>query len=245
MRRAIVPVIALLVSACGSQSSPDAVDPGVLVEVRRASPAPEAAARDRLIGETLAQANAMWSRQFARFGDGFYPGRAVLYDRATASECRMMTVDEATFCRADGRIYLGDERWRASDLGGDDPVAQAVTVAHEVGHVVQKQTGVYGRTIDAIETAPPDMKGRLNAKLEQQADCYAGMWFREGPFADDPSALARAERSRHLNGDDTRQVNARGWHDPNEVSHGLSSERVAAFRKGLARGDPDDCGFDL
>lgn len=233
--------------SAASQPSGDADHAAALIDQQRTPTDAATATRDRLVADTLAQANELWTRQFARFGDPFRPAEAVLFVASAQSPCRSITQgDGPTFCRADSRIYISDASWDrlAAEMGGTVPIAQATVVAHEVGHVVQRQTGVYDKVMRAIEAAPAE-RGRLNAKLEFQADCYAGIWFREQTAARDPAALAAAERSRTINGDDYQQVRVRGWHDPAEISHGLSTERVAAFRRGLTRGNPDDCGFDI
>lgn len=220
-----------------------------LVEVRRASPELANLERDAVIGETLVSANKLWTAQFARFNDRFKPARAVVYNGGTTSDCRPMPdVDSQTFCPADLRIYTSDWSWQDLDqeFGRSSKIAHGVVIAHEVGHVVQAQTGVYNKVKNAIvNTSSPVQQGRLQAKLEQQADCYAGMWFRTQPEASDPDLVDDALRSRYITGDDYGQMQANGWVDADQISHGTSEQRVAAFRKGMARGDPDDCEFEM
>lgn len=241
--------IALIVGAAWALSACSApISEEELVEVRRASTSPAERERDELIRRTLLSANKIWTAQFARFDDAFYPVQAVLFNGGTQSECRPIRDEEGTtFCRADRKIYASDQSWLVIDreFGRTSAVNHAVIIAHEIGHNVQSQTGVYDKVMAAIEQAAPSQKGPLNAKLELQADCYAGLWFRSLSQANDPASVDEALRSRYIGGDDYRQRTIRGWHDVNEVSHGLAENRVAAFRKGMERGDPDDCGFDI
>jgi hypothetical protein len=239
-------------SGCGSPPSANetAVTPvaGSGVIALRAAPDPATADRDRRIGAVVQSVNALWSRQFARFGDDFTPATVTVFAAATQSPCRPIVAEDGpTFCRADGRIYISDASWQRFDAyyGAVSEVAQAIVVAHEIGHLVQKQTGTYDKVIRRRKAAAKADHGQINALLENQADCYAGIWLREQPDMANPAALAQAERSRAIMGDDYQQVSVRGYADPNEISHGLSSQRVAALKRGMARGDPDDCEFEL
>lgn len=253
MRLVVAALAAASLAGCGSPPSASnetgaAVPAASGVNALRAAPDAATADRDRRIDAVVQSANALWTRQFARFGDAFAPATVIVFTATTESACRpIVTQDGPTFCRADGDIYISDASWRRfdADYGAVSEVAQAIVVAHEIGHLVQKQTGTYDKMIRRRKFAAPAEQGRLNALLESQADCYAGIWLREQPDLANPTALAQAERSREIMGDDYQQVRVRGYADPNEISHGLSSQRVAALKRGMARGDPDDCEFEL
>lgn len=228
-------------SGCGQ--FPVVLDKGG-IERARVPPNAAAAARDARIGNVLAQTAATWDREFRERNCCYVPATAIIYAGQIVSPCKLLTaVDGPTFCNADRRIYLNDTYWRdlAWAMGRQSDMAEAVAVAHEVGHVVQDQSGRYDRTMAAIARLPPLDGARLNARLEQQADCYAGIWLHDQRAQYSSTQVAEAIRSRFIMGDDYRQRQVRGYHDPDEISHGLSVERVAAFTRGLDSGDPDAC----
>ena len=85
---------------------------------------------------------------------------------------------------------------------------------------------------------------RLSARLELQADCFAGIW---GHFANrSRQLLERGDIEEGLNaasaiGDDTLQRQSRGTVVPESFTHGTSAQRQRWFRAGLESGNPDTC----
>lgn len=230
----------LLLAGCGTYADAPASD----VEIRRALADPAAAPRDALIRDTLRSTSALWQREFKARNCCFVPAQGVIYNGRITTPCRdFVDVDGANFCRADHKVYFSDQTWTelAQELGHISPIAQAVAVAHEVGHLVQQQTGTYGRVMRAIQTLPSAVASRLNAKLEAQADCYAGIWIHAQGAAYSAADIQDAVNSRRVGGDDYQQMKVRGYVDPAFVDHGSSQYRIDWFRRGLARGEPDDC----
>ena len=83
------------------------------------------------------------------------------------------------YCPGDQKVYLDlaffqqlqDELHSAGDF------ARAYVIAHEVGHHVQKLTGVFDKVDEARRRgAPMDGADGLSVRQELQADCYAGIW---------------------------------------------------------------------
>jgi len=48
-------------------------------------------------------------------------------------------------------------------------------IAHEVGHHVQRLTGIETRTRGAVRDRP-DQANAVSVEVELQADCFAGVW---------------------------------------------------------------------
>src|SRR5207249_1089300 len=53
--------------------------------------------------------------------------------------------------------------------------AQAYVLAHEIGHHVQKITGIESR-VRQMQHGNPRVDNALSVKMELQADCLAGVW---------------------------------------------------------------------
>jgi hypothetical protein len=167
--------------------------------------------------------------------------RVVVFRDAINSACGM--AESATgpfYCPQDGRVYLDlgffEELSRRFGAPGD--FARAYVIAHEVGHHVQRLTGIEART-----------RGESIA-LELQADCFAGVWghaaAQPGRAAKGEVELERGDVEQGLNaaaaiGDDRLQRMATGRVMPERFTHGTSAQRVEWFRRGLSSGDPKSC----
>jgi len=86
--------------------------------------------------------------------------------------------------------------------------------------------------------------------LELQADCFAGVWghaasengrFQAGHVELDPGDADEAIRAAGAIGDDRLQQMATGRVMPDRFTHGSSTQRIAAFSRGMQSGDPRAC----
>ena len=117
-------------------------------------------------------------------------------------------------------------------LGAPGDFAEAYVIAHEVGHHVQKLTGLRRPT-----------SNQASVRTELQADCYAGVWgYHAGTLnqleqGDVEQALAAATAI----GDDRLQQQAQGRVVPESFTHGTSAQRVRWFKRGFDSGRPRDC----
>ena len=141
------------------------------------------------------------------------------------------------YCPRDQRVYLdlsfySDMTGQLGAKGGD--FAWAYVIAHEMGHHVQQQLGAQPR---------PRNERRDRSRRELQADCYAGVW---ASHVDSSGDLEQGDVAEALDaatsvGDDRLQKRATGSINPDSFTHGTSAQRVAAFERGQANGDPNDC----
>ena len=106
-------------------------------------------------------------------------------------------------------------------------------IAHELGHHVQNLRRLLGH-------------GEVGqVQIELQADCLAGAWAQDADrrglveVGDVDEALHAAAAI----GDDTIQRKTTGRVQPETWTHGSSSQRVNAFRKGYQHG-PEGCGIE-
>jgi predicted metalloprotease len=185
-------------------------------------------------------------------GDRYQPTRAVLFRDSIQSACGF--AESATgpfYCPQDGLVYLdlGFFEELQNRFGAPGEFARAYVLAHEVGHHIQRLTGIESRTRRARENQPRAANA-ISVMVELQADCFAGVW---GHAAAQPGRAASGKveleegdvdaglRAAAAIGDDRLQRMATGHIAPDRFTHGTSAQRVEWFRRGLSTGDPNAC----
>jgi predicted metalloprotease len=178
--------------------------------------------------------------------------RLVLFRDAINSGCgAAQSATGPFYCPEDQRVYLDlgffDEL--SSRFGAPGDFARAYVVAHEVGHHVQRLTGIERRA-RSLQQSRPDRANAVSVEIELQADCYAGVWghaaSQPGRAAQGKVELEAGDAEQGLNaaaaiGDDRLQRMSTGRVQPESFTHGSSAQRVSWFRKGLSAGDPSAC----
>ncbi len=178
-------------------------------------------------------------------GSRYRHAKLVLFTDAVESACGM--AESATgpfYCPGDEKVYidLGFYRELKDRFGAPGEFAQAYVLAHEIGHHVQKLTGIEGQVRRAQE-ANPSQVNALSVAMELQADCYAGVW---GHSTAQRNILEQGDVESGLNaaaaiGDDRIQRMAGARVAPERFTHGSSADRVSWFRRGLESGDLQSC----
>jgi uncharacterized protein len=185
-----------------------------------------------------------WTKQFSASG---LPEPKVSYawipaGQTAASSCGdggAMGDSAAAYCPADDTIYISekfatdvytgalDQALPGSSQGYGRTVgdfAVAYMVAHEYGHQVQAELGLYDKYGDQLPTMA----------FELQADCYAGTW-----------ANSAYEENRLEDGDVQEAIDAAqavGDFDASNPSHhGTPEQRADAWNTGFESGDPSSC----
>jgi predicted metalloprotease len=192
---------------------------------------------DRLAINALADVSEYWAEQLpARFDVPFTPvSRLVSYDSngRGVEICRTNTagVANAFYCSLDDSIAWdrGELLPMLDDAFG--PMSVVTVLAHEMGHAVQYKLGDKGGITQATPTIIK----------EQQADCYAGNFFRW-------VAEGKSKHFRISTGPGLNQVlatmffirDAAGTSAEKQGAHGSAFDRVAAFQFGF-QGDPRRC----
>ena len=85
---------------------------------------------------------------------------------------------------------------------------------------------------------------RLSVMTELQADCFAGVWANhagQGRQFLEAGDIEEGIRAAGAIGDDRLQRQSQGFVVPDAFTHGSSQQRVAWFKKGLARGTIEAC----
>ena len=178
-------------------------------------------------------------------GAPYRHAKLVLFRDYTQSGCG--SAESATgpfYCPEDEKVYIDlgffDELNRR--FGAPGQFAQAYVLAHELGHHIQKLTGIEAKVRQLQESNSRDAKP-LSVRLELQADCFAGIWAsstqQRGLLekGDVESALGAASAV----GDDRLQKMSTGHVSPESFTHGSSEQRMRWFSTGLDKGTISSC----
>src|SRR5271157_5140917 len=111
-------------------------------------------------------------------GMPFRHAKLVLFRNYTQSGCG--GAESATgpfYCPADEKVYidLGFYDELKQRFGAPGEFAQAYVLAHEIGHHVQKLTGIESQ-VRQLQQRNPQAGNQLSVRMELQADCLAGVW---------------------------------------------------------------------
>lgn len=200
------------------------------------------------VSAVLHSTEETWGPIFQARGMTYVDPKLHLFNGSVNTACGGASAAVGPFyCPADQKVYLDLSFFQQlqDELHSSGDFARAYVIAHEVGHHVQKLTGVF----DKVEAArrrgvPMDGADGLSVRQELQADCYAGVWAYHSQQqlnwlqpGDIESALNAAS---HI-GDDALQQQAQGRVRPDTFTHGTSAQRVKWFKTGFSSGNMDQC----
>ncbi|MBV9846306.1 MAG: neutral zinc metallopeptidase [Kutzneria sp.] len=259
-RHAVTPlVIAVgLLAACstpvaGKASPLGALDPGSVagLAVTNGPSGPRAGApdtgltaegsdggqMDRLALNTISDVDDYWAEQLPKvFNTQFRPvDRLNSYDSdGPARElCETSTARlvNAFYCNVDNSVSWDRGELLPQLTQAFGPLSVTMVLAHEMGHAIQYQLG----PASGVSKSTPSIV------LEQQADCYAGGFFRY-------VAEGKAKHFEMSTGDGLNKVLATTFsvRDPaggsfkDQTAHGSAFDRVYAFQAGFTDG-PKRC----
>jgi predicted metalloprotease len=206
-----------------------------------ASESPEERERVQFVSFVIDDLHSTWTQTL----QGYRPAKLVLFRNAVRSGCGSAQSAMGPFyCPLDEKVYidLGFYDELRARFGAQGDFAQAYVLAHEVGHHVQKLTGIESRVREA-QRAQPGSANALSVRLELQADCLAGVWGHSTAQRDilESGDVEEGLGAAAAIGDDRIQEQMTGEVHPEGFTHGSSEQRVAWFRRGLNSGNPDDC----
>ena len=171
------------------------------------------------------------------------------FEGSVSTGCGGATSEVGPFyCPADTTVYLDlgffDQLTTQLGARGGD-AAEAYVLAHEFGHHVQNLTGAMQQVQGSGQGTGPTSPG---VRLELQADCYAGVWFRSATDEPDDAIsevtqddLDRAVDAAAAVGDDRIQKKAQGQVTPESWTHGSAVQRQRWLQRGFETGDPARC----
>jgi hypothetical protein len=129
------------------------------------------------VKKVLAKTEDTWEAIFKQGGGQYRKPALVLYRNVTPTACGSGQAAAGPFyCPGDEKIYLDlsffDQMARRFRAGGD--FARAYVIAHEVGHHVQRLTGITAKTDALRQRLSQGEYNKVSVRIELQADCFAG-----------------------------------------------------------------------
>jgi len=198
----------------------------------------------RFASVVLGSTEDVWSEIFRKSGRTYEPPKLVLFTQAVRSACGVTSAAVGPFyCQQDRKVYLDLSFFSelSRRFGAPGEFADAYVIAHEVGHHVQNQLGVFDRQ----GGLGGGNDNRTSVALELQADCFAGVWGNHanqgGKQLIEPGDFEAGLRAASAIGDDRLQRMSQGYVAPESFTHGSSQERTGWLRRGLETGDPGKC----
>lgn len=187
----------------------------------------------------LASTEDVWNQLLSNYREP----TLVLYTGSVASACGSASSATGPFyCPGDEKLYLDlsffDEMAHQLHAPGD--FAQAYVIAHEVGHHIQKITGISDKMQKLRSQLSTTEYNKHSVRLELQADFLAGVWAhyaQEKTHIMESGDLEEALNAANAIGDDRLQKQATGHVVPDSFTHGTSEQRIRWFKKGFETGD--------
>ena len=190
-------------------------------------------------GVILANTEDVWNGLI----DNYREPTLVLFTGSVASACGSASSATGPFyCPGDEKLYLDlsffDDMARKLNAPGD--FAQAYVIAHEVGHHIQKITGITDKVQSLRGELSQKEYNRYSVRLELQADFLAGVWAHHSQQMSqmmEAGDLEEALNAAFAIGDDRLQKQSTGRVVPDSFTHGTSEQRIRWFKKGFVTGD--------
>lgn len=196
----------------------------------------------QFVSVVLAETENIWGNIFKEKGATYREPKLVLFSGRVESACGIAGSSTGPFyCPGDEKLYIDlsffyelQNRFKAP---GD--FAMAYVIAHEVGHHIQKLTGVMDQMDEIRSRVSKEEYNKYSVKLELQADFYAGVWAHYTQQQDllESGDLEEALNAASAVGDDGIQKQTQGYIVPESFTHGTSEQRRKWFYKGFTTGD--------
>jgi len=207
---------------------------------------PAEAKEVQFVSFVLDTAQAAWARILPEtMGRPWHDAKLVLFRDATQTGCGIGQAAMGPFyCPLDQKLYIDLSFYNElhNRFGAPGDFAEAYVLAHELGHHVQHLLGT-DAAIRRAQQQNPGTANELSVRLELQADCYAGVWAHETQRENilDPGDIEEGMNAAAAVGDDRIQRQTTGSVNQDSFTDGSSAQRVAWFRRGVDKGDPNDC----
>ena len=196
----------------------------------------------QFVSVVLAETESVWHQIFKEESATYREPKLVLFSGQVQSACGVAGASTGPFyCPGDEKLYIDlsfyDELQKKFKAPGD--FAMAYVIAHEVGHHIQKLTGVMDKMNELRQELSKEEYNQYSVRLELQADFYAGIWAH---YTQQENLLESGDLDEALNaasavGDDRIQKQAQGYIVPESFTHGTSDQRKRWFYKGYTSGD--------
>ena len=191
-------------------------------------------------GRVLTSLEQTWSKLLP----GYVPAKLYFYDQSARSGCGAAQSAMGPFyCPTDQGVYLDTSFFNEmrDKMGAGGDFAEAYVIAHEVGHHIQKLTGIADEVRQRQARAGQAQGNELQVRMELQADCYAGVWAGVNRDRLDPGDVEEGMTAAHAIGDDTLMRQAGQRPVESMFTHGTSDQRMRWLKRGIDSGDPKQC----
>lgn len=196
----------------------------------------------QFVSVVLAETEDVWHKIFSEAGYNYSEPTLVLFNGRVQSACGIAGSASGPFyCPGDEKLYIDlsfyNELKNRFKAPGD--FAMAYVIAHEVGHHIQKLTGITDQMNSLRSQLSESEYNEYSVRLELQADFYAGVWAH---YTQQKKLLESGDLEEALNaasavGDDRIQKSTQGYTVPDSFTHGTSEQRKRWFYKGFISGD--------
>ncbi len=189
---------------------------------------------------TLSSLDDTWERLLP----GYRQPTLVFYGGRGQSGCGAAQSAMGPFyCPTDQGVYLDTSFFNqmAQQMGAGGDFARRYVIAHEVGHHIQKLTGIADDVRRRQARASQEQGNQLQVRMELQADCYAGVWAGQNRDRLDPGDVEEGMTAAHAIGDDTLMREAGQQPVESMFTHGTSEQRGRWLQRGMQSGDPKQC----
>lgn len=196
----------------------------------------------QFVSVVLAETENVWHQIFKGEGETYREPKLVLFNGKVQSACGIAGSATGPFyCPGDEKLYIDlsfyNELQKRFKAPGD--FAMAYVIAHEVGHHIQKLTGVMDKMNELRQQLSEEEYNKYSVRVELQADFYAGIWAHYTQQQDllESGDLEEALNAASAVGDDNIQKQSQGYVVPESFTHGTSEQRKRWFYKGFTSGD--------
>ncbi len=222
---------------------------GASGSVQQQAPPPTGGPDDEVadfVSVVLGDTEDVWGQLFSQAGSQYRQPKLHLYNDAVQSACGFNSAATGPFyCPGDEKVYLDLGFLRELQrMGASGDFSVAYVLAHEVGHHIQRITGIEPQVRQMQQRASKAQGNRLSVLMELQADCYAGVWAHHGHKQRqilEQGDIEEAMGAAAAVGDDRIQRSAGRRVSPESFTHGSSAQRQQWFRTGLETGNIDAC----
>jgi uncharacterized protein len=197
------------------------------------------------VSSLVADADAMWTRDFRRRGKPYAAAEPVLLETPEETDCGPGLALGRSDCAGTRQVFidLSFQRRLEQRFQEDAAAAKAYAIAHEMGHHVQRVLGL-DEKLQALLEAKPVASHWAEVQIELQADCLAGVWSRRSkqPYLVEPAAIEEAIRRTSELGTEHR-LHQRGADAAlgESFTYAIPRRRIYWFAQGYEHGEVDDC----
>ena len=206
-------------------------------------------AEERFACNVFGSTHSVWQAAFAERNREYARPTLNFFTDQNQSACGAAQSAMGPFyCPADSGVYI-DTAFFAElrdRFGAAGDAAQAYVIAHEVGHHIEKLSGVLDQAQSAQGRGSEADGNVVQVRVELMADCYAGVWANRARTSDGGRAMEAGDMEEAMTaanaiGDDTLMRGSGQRPVPESFTHGTSQQRQRWLRRGLDSGDPAQC----